>query len=145
MPVRASAARPLATILLATSALAAHAASIAAQESPTVARFDLGTSPVELSGPARPGVFVSAVGRRSVAMGTEDGRFELWSWPVKWLHDLELSFRVPKYSEPLPGRTLARRTVTRPEGVTIEYAYEQFTVKQHVFVPLDLPAVVMLL
>jgi hypothetical protein len=31
--------------------------------------------------------------------------------------------------------------VQRPEGLTIEYAYEQFTVRQHVFVPLDLPAV----
>ena len=78
-------------------------------------------------------------------MGTEDGRFELWSWPIKWLHDLELFFQVPKYVEPLPGHALARSVVERPEGVTIEYAYETFTVKQHVFVPLDLPAVIMLL
>ena len=33
----------------------------------------------------------------------------------------------------------------RPEGITIEYAHEQFTVREHVFVPLDLPAVVVLL
>ena len=78
-------------------------------------------------------------------MGTEDGRLELWSWPIKWLHDLELSFRVPKYTEPISGRSVARSVVERPEGVTIEYAYEQFTVREHVFVPLDLPAVVILL
>lgn len=78
-------------------------------------------------------------------MGTEDGRFELWSWPVKWLHDFELSFRIPKYTDPIPGHSVAHSVVERPEGVTIEYAYEQFTVKQHVFVPLDMPAVVMLL
>lgn len=111
----------------------------------TIPEFPLGESPVALRGDVRPGRFVSAVGRRAIAMGTEDGRFELWSWPVKWLHDFELYFRIPKYVEPVPGHTIARRMVQRPEGVTIEYAYEQFTVRQHVFVPLDLPAVVMLL
>ena len=111
----------------------------------TVPYFTLGASPLALHGDARAGVFLSAVGRRAIAMGTEDGRFELWSWPVKWLHDFELFFRVAKYVEPIAGRTIARSLVQRPEGVTIEYAYEQFTVRQHVFVPLDQPAVVMLL
>ena len=93
----------------------------------------------------RPGVYLSAVGRRSIAMGTEDGRFELWSWPIKWLHDFELAFRVPKYVEPIAGPSVARRMTERPEAVTIDYAYETFTVRQHVFVPLNVPAVIMLL
>ena len=111
----------------------------------TIPFFALGDSPLALRGEVRPGVFVSAVGRRAIAMGTEDGRFELWSWPIKWLHDLELFFRIPKYVEPIPGHSVAGRMVQRPEGLTIEYAYEQFTVRQHVFVPLDQPAVIMLL
>jgi glycogen debranching enzyme len=136
--------------LLTLAALAAATASrspLRAQPSTagTVPPFPLGESPLALRGDARAGVFVSAVGRRSIAMGSEDGRFELWSWPVKWLHDFELAFRVPKYAEPIAGRTVARSVVQRPEGVTIEYAHEQFTVRQHVFAPLDLPAVVMLL
>jgi hypothetical protein len=140
---------PLATLWFAAPPLAAQpratpAASPAAAAG-TVPAFPLGESPIALRGDARTGVFVSAVGRRAIAMGTEDGRFELWSWPLKWLHDLELAFRVPKYTEPIAGRTVARSVVQRPEGVTIEYAHEQFTVRQHVFVPLDLPAVVMLL
>ncbi|HEX7018424.1 MAG TPA: GH116 family glycosyl hydrolase [Gemmatimonadaceae bacterium] len=125
--------------------IAAAAAQQAAPTSPTVPEFSLGTSPLALRGDARPGVFLSAVGRRAIAMGTEDGRFELWSWPIKWVHDFELSFRIPKYTEPIAGHTIAHAIVERPEGVTVEYAYEQFTVKQHVFVPLDMPAVVMLL
>ena len=107
--------------------------------------FPLGESTLAVHGPARPGVFVSAVGRRSIAMGMEDARLELWSWPIKWLHDFEPSFRVPKYTEPIPGHTIATSVTERPEGVTIEYAYEQFTVCQHIFVPLDKPAVIMLL
>jgi glycogen debranching enzyme len=111
----------------------------------TIPFFDLGRSPLELRGGARPGMYLAAVGRKAIAMGTEDGRLELWSWPIKWLHDLELSFRVPKYTEPIRGRSVATSVIERPEGVTIEYAYEQFTVREHVFVPIDLPAVVILL
>ena len=111
----------------------------------TIPYFPLGESPLALHGPARPGMFVSSVGRRAIAMGTEDGRLELWSWPIKWLHDFELSFRVPKYSEPIAGRAIAQSVTERPEGITIEYAYEQFTVREHIFVPLDKPATIILL
>jgi glycogen debranching enzyme len=111
----------------------------------TVPWFDMGHSPIVLSGDARPGTYLASTGRRSIAMGTEDGRFELWSWPIKWLHDLQLEFRVPKYNAPIAGRDVARRVITRPEGVTIEYAYETFSVRQHVFPAIDQPVVFMLL
>src|SRR3954468_4034592 len=111
----------------------------------TIPFFPLGDSPLALTGPARPGMFVSAVGRRAIAMGTEDGPLELWSWPIKWLHDLELSFKIPKYTTAIPGRAVAHAIVQRPEGITIEYVHEQFTVREYIFVPLDEPAVVILL
>ena len=111
----------------------------------TIPYFGIDDSPLRLTGSARPGAFVSAVGRRAIAMGTEDGRLELWSWPIKWLHDFELSFQVPKLVAPIPGHLLARTITEQPEGVTFEYAYETFTVREHLFVPLDEPAVVMLL
>lgn len=132
-------------------AAAVAAASAHAQEPrndstrATIPFFPLGDSPIRLTGDARPGHFISAVGRRAIAIGTEDGRLELWSWPIKWLHDLELSFQVPKYVEPIAGHLIARRVSERPEGLTIEYANEAFTVRQHIFVPLDEPAVIMLL
>ena len=111
----------------------------------TVPYFPLGSSALAITGPVRAGAFVSSAGRRALAMGTEDGRFEFWSWPIKWLHDFELHFRVPKYTEPIPGHSIAQRVTVRPEGVSITYAYEQFTVQQHVFAALDAPAIIMLL
>jgi glycogen debranching enzyme len=111
----------------------------------TVPWFDRGASPIALGGDARPNMYLATAGRRSIAMGTEDGRFEMWSWPIKWMHDFQLSFRVPKYPTPIPGRDVARTMDARPEGVTITYAYETFTVRQHVFASLDAPAVIMLL
>ncbi|MFN8581688.1 MAG: hypothetical protein U0163_12020 [Gemmatimonadaceae bacterium] len=126
--------------------LATGAARLGAQDAAgTVRWFDRGQSPIALEGDARPGAYLAAVGRRSIAMGTEDGRLELWSWPIKWLHDFQLSFRVPKYTAAIPGRDVARHVVVRPEGFTIEYAYETFTVRQHVFTPIDKPATIMLL
>lgn len=98
-----------------------------------------------LRGDARAGVYLAAVGRRSIAMGTEDGRFEVWSWPIKWMHDFTLGFRVPKYTSVIPARDVARTVEVRPDGVTITYSYETFTVRQHVFAPLDKPAIIMLL
>lgn len=124
---------------------AAVASAVFDSSSTTIPFFTLGRSPLALTGPARPGMFMSAVGRRAIAMGTEQGGLELWSWPIKWLHDLDLSFRIPKYTAAIPGRSVASSVVERPEGITIEYAHEQFTVRQHIFVPLDLPAVVILL
>ncbi len=133
-------------VLLAAAAAPACAQPAAPAAAPTtIPFFPLGDSPLALKGPVRTGHFISAVGRRAIAMGTEEGRLELWSWPIKWLHDFELSFRVPKYTEPIAGHTIATSVTERPEGVTIEYAYEQFTVRQHIYVPLDKPAVVMLL
>lgn len=130
--------------------LALWMATGAAAQSPpaasaTIPWFDLGSSPLTLRGDARPNVYLASAGRRAIAMGTEDGRLELWSWPLKWLHDFELAFRVPKYTTPIPGRDVARHVSIRPEGVTIEYAYETFTVRQHVFAAIDQPAVIMLL
>jgi glycogen debranching enzyme len=131
--------RPLLALALLASALAAQPAA------GTIPAFPLGASPIVLAGDARPGQFVSSAGRRGIAMGTEDGRFEVWSWPIKWMHDFQLAFRVPKYAQPIAGRDVARHVTVRPEGVTIDYAYETFTVKQTVFSVLDQPAVVMLL
>jgi glycogen debranching enzyme len=121
------------------------ATPVGAQAAGTIRPFAIEPSPLELTGDARPNVYLAAVGRRSIAMGSEDGRLELWSWPIKWLHDFQLSFRVPKYTTPIPGRDAARWVSVRPEGFTIEYAYETFTVRQHVFTPIDQPAVIMLL
>jgi len=123
----------------------AVAAPVFASGATTIPFFPLGDSPMALRGPARPGMFMSAVGRKAIAMGTEDGLLELWSWPIKWLHDFELSFRIPKYTAAISGRSVATSVIQRPEGITIVYSHEQFTVKEHIFVPLNEPAVVILL
>jgi glycogen debranching enzyme len=100
---------------------------------------------VELVGPARPGAYVSAVGRRAIAMGTERGDFEIWAWPLKLVHHFDLRVLTPLYNEPVSGRNLAREVEITPAGPVITYTHPAFTIRQRIFAPVDLPAVVMLL
>lgn len=100
---------------------------------------------VELGGPARAGAYVSAVGRRAAAMGTERGDFEVWTWPLKLVHQFDLRFLTPLSSEPVAARGIARQVEITPAGPVITYTHPAFTVRQRVFAPVDLPAVVMLL
>jgi Glycosyl-hydrolase family 116, catalytic region len=103
-------------------------------------RFD-----IDLTGPARTWGYVSAIGRRSVLMGTETGSFEAWAWPLKLLHGFELAFKTPLYDQPIPGRDIARTVTVSPAGVTIVYTHSAFTVTERLFAPLDQPAIVAVL
>ncbi len=122
-------------------------APLAAQapDSTALRPIEVSRSAVDLHGPARPGSYVSAVGRRSLAMGSELGGFEVWAWPLKLLHNFELRFQTPLFQEPIPARTLARSVTITPAGPVITYTHPAFTVRQTVFAVRNEPAIVMLL
>ncbi|HEX9106749.1 MAG TPA: GH116 family glycosyl hydrolase, partial [Longimicrobiales bacterium] len=132
-------------------ALALIPGAAAGQQAPSqpppqgVPRFPLVGSGLELEGPARPGVFLADIGRRAAVLGDEGGAFELWTWPLKLVRDLRLDFRIPEYDEPIPGSSVAQRAIATPEGATVVYSNAAFTVKEHVFVPLDEPGAIILL
>lgn len=110
-----------------------------------LSRFPLGVNPLTISGEARPGVYLADQGRRAALLGTETGAFEAWVWPVKLVRDLDLAFRIPEYDEPIEASTVARSVEVRPEGATIVYSHSTFTIRSHVYVPLNEPGAVMLL
>jgi glycogen debranching enzyme len=102
-----------------------------------VARFDRGVNPIALAGPARAPRYMEASGRRAAFLGREDGSFEAWVYPLKVLHDFNLSFGVAAYADPMPGSSLASTVDVRPESSTIRYAHPSFTVDATWFVPID--------
>ncbi|MBI4544216.1 MAG: amylo-alpha-1,6-glucosidase [Gemmatimonadetes bacterium] len=121
-------------------------AAAAAQEAPAgVPRFPVEAGRLALAGPARPGAYLADLGRRAAVLGDETGAFEVWTWPIKLVRDLRLAFKIPEYDAPVPGAALARQVIVRPEGATIVYSHASFTVRQHVFVPLDEPGAIILL
>ncbi|KPK61926.1 MAG: hypothetical protein AMS21_08555 [Gemmatimonas sp. SG8_38_2] len=124
---------------------AAALSLVPASQAQNVAKFEIVRSPIQLQGPARPKVYLGGAGRESAFFGYETGEFEAWAWPVKLLHEFELGFKIPDYTEPIPGRSVAARVIVRPELMTVVYSHAAFTVSQHFLVPLHEPGVIILL
>jgi glycogen debranching enzyme len=116
-----------------------------AQTDAAVARFEIPTSSLQLSGDVRSGAYLGVMGRRSAWLGSEMGRAELWVHPLKLAGRFELAFRIPDYVDPIRGRDVARRVEIRPELTTIVYSHATFTVRQHILAPLDAPGLLVLL
>jgi hypothetical protein len=110
-----------------------------------IPRFTLESTGLFSRGSARSWASVIDQGRRSAVFATETGAVDAWVWPLRLIQDLQLSFRLPERSELITGVGLARDVVTRPEGITFIYAHAAFTVRQHVFVPINEPGVIVLL
>ena len=131
------------------AALLTVAAQAAAQTPDTavrgINRFPLEYSGLSVSGPARAGVFLADEGRRAALFGDETGVFEAWTWPLKLVRDLRLAFKIPDYDEPIESAQVAKSVITRPEGATIVYSHPTFTVREHLFVPLDEAGAIILL
>ncbi len=111
----------------------------------TIPRFAFDPNPIALSGEAQGRRFMEASGRQAAFLGREDGSFEAWVYPLKVLHDFDLSFGVAAYNEPIPGASLTSEVVVRPESSTIRYAHASFTVDATWFVPLEEAAGLVLL
>ncbi|HTT69178.1 MAG TPA: hypothetical protein VMF70_14235 [Gemmatimonadales bacterium] len=101
--------------------------------------------PLGWRGPARPDGYLGIEGRRAAAIGNEQGDLEVWAWPLKLVHGLQLSFQTPLYAEPVRAADVARTVEVDPAGATITYSHAAFTVREHIFAPTEEPAVVIVL
>lgn len=90
-------------------------------------------SSLQLSRPARPWEFLSAVGQCAALFGNEAGHMEAWVYPLKIFRDFHLLFLID--GEAIPAETLARTVVVRPESSTIVYSGDTFTIHETLFVP----------
>ena len=87
----------------------------------------------EFSRPARPWEFLDAVGKHAALFGSERGRFEAWVYPLKVLRDFDVTFVLNDHR--IPASTLVRRLVMHPEGPTLTFASDSFTVNETWLVP----------
>ena len=116
-----------------------------AQSTAGVPRFEIASSPIELTGPVRPGEYLGVTGPRSAWLGLETGEAELWIHPLKVGNRFRLGFSTPAYGTPIPGDEVARTVQVRPELTTITYSHAAFQVRQHILAPADLPGLLLLL
>ena len=106
----------------------------------SVPRFAIHPSPIELTGPVRPGEYLGVTGPRAAWLGVETGQAELWVHPLKVANGFRLSFSTPSYGAPIPGEAVARTVHIRPELATITYSHAAFQVRQHILAPRDTAA-----
>lgn len=100
-----------------------------------VPRFPIQESPIQLTGPVRPGEYLGVVGPTAAWLGTETGAAEVWVHPIKVANDFRLRFSTPQYGTPISGDDVARTVDVRPEVTTITYSHASFQVRQHILVP----------
>jgi len=110
-----------------------------------IARFAREPNPIALAGAARPSRYMEASGQRAAFLGREDGSFEAWVYPLKVLHDFNLSFGVAAYADPIPGASLASAVDIRPESSTVRYSHASFRVDATWLVPIDMAGGLVLL
>ena len=111
-----------------------------------VQRFPLNTTDWRsIQGPGRSGEYVGVVGTKAAWLGFETGEGEVWIHPLKVAREISLSFKIPEYSDPIPGANVARRVEARPEAHTITYSHAAFQVKQHILAPRERPGILLLL
>ena len=106
----------------------------------SVPRFTIDPSPIELTGPVRPGEYLGVTGPLAAWLGVETGEAELWVHPLKVGSGFRLSFSTAGYGSPIPGEQVARTVQVRPELTTITYSHASFQVRQHILAPRDTAA-----
>jgi glycogen debranching enzyme len=110
-----------------------------------VKKVPLGESGLSLDRRTHPGAFFDVTGRRAAVFGYEHRGFEAWVYPLKVLEDFQLSFSLEGYPLAVPAEDLLAGITARPEATILTYSHAAFRVRQVLFVPIDHPAVVMLL
>jgi len=107
--------------------------------------FPLQTSELTLHRAARPHTPFHKAGRRFVILGSENGSFEAWAYPLKLLRQFEFSFLLGRSARPIPAADLVRYIDVTPSTTTLTYSWQSFTVKATYIVAIDDPFAMILL
>ena len=110
-----------------------------------IASMALAQESIAIKGSVRPSAPISVVGQKSMIAGTENGVFEAWVFPYQICHGFQLLYQNGETPAPLPLAGLARDIEVRLEATTITFSHPLFTVRETLFAPVDLPALVALL
>jgi glycogen debranching enzyme len=83
--------------------------------------------------------FVAVHGRRALVDGYADSGLEVWAYPVQLIQNYRIGFRSQGMTSEIPGATILRRIVYRPDEIVRIYIGPNFLVREKLFVPLNKP------
>lgn len=81
--------------------------------------------------------FIAVHGRRALLDGYAGSGLEVWAYPVQLIKDYEVGFLPQGTTSEIPGATVLRRIVYRPDEITRIYIGPNFIVREKLFVPLN--------
>jgi glycogen debranching enzyme len=77
----------------------------------------------------------TVAGEHGVIVGTQDGSFESWIFPIKLLSHLTIEANLEGYTVPIPVNPQSANIEVRPDHTTITYSHPGFTLRQIMFSP----------
>ena len=86
--------------------------------------------------------FVAVHGRRALLDGYAGSGLEVWAYPVQLIKNYAIGFRPQGATSEIPGATILRRVVYRPDAITRIYIGPNFIVREKLFVPLNTPGAI---
>jgi glycogen debranching enzyme len=86
--------------------------------------------------------FIAVHGRRALLDGYADNGLEVWAYPVQLIKNYQVGFRPQGMTSEIPGPTILRRVVYRPDEITRIYIGPNFIVREKLFVPLKAPGAI---
>jgi glycogen debranching enzyme len=95
--------------------------------------------PLSITRDALPSQPFSVVGPRGAVLGQRDGSFEVWLFPWKLLANMQIEANMENYAVPIDVNEHATSITVRPESTTITFSHANFTVREIIFAPKQLP------
>ncbi len=77
----------------------------------------------------------TVAGEHGALFGRQNGRFEVWQWPVKILSNFSIRAELADYPVPIDVNALAAEIKVLPGETVITYSHSAFTVRQRMFAP----------
>jgi glycogen debranching enzyme len=111
------------------------------QAIPALPAFPLQTSQHQLSitRDAIPLYPFSVVGPRGTVLGQQDGSYEVWLFPWKVLSNMHIEAEMENYPVPIDVNAHAASITVRPDATTITFSHANFTVRETILAPKQLP------
>jgi glycogen debranching enzyme len=87
--------------------------------------------------------FVAVHGRRALIDGYAGSGLEVWAYPVQLIQNYRIGFQPQGMTSEIPGATVLRRIIYRPNEIVRIYIGPDFLVWEKLFVPLNKPDVIL--
>src|SRR6201988_750466 len=81
----------------------------------------------------------SVIGPRGAVLGQQDGSYEVWLFPWKILNNMRIQADMENYAVPIDVNAQSSIITVRPEATTITFSHANFTIRETVVAPKQLP------